>query len=73
MTREQMCKLKWKAYESIDVMLEGHFVACMLLSINFDTEIVTAKPFDTDFYEEDEVQVRIKHIRKSYPKLKVAK
>ena len=52
MTREEMIKRSWKPYMSIDYkhprMKEP--IQCMLVSINFDDEVMELQPYDDNYY-----------------------
>ncbi len=63
MTRDEMVKRKWKAYERIFVEngRSGEVAEMMLLSIDFDFEQLKLVPFDPDgMYENNEVFISIK-------------
>ena len=53
MTREEMIKIKWHAYMSIDYQDQGmKFPAeCLLTAVDFDAELLTLTPLN-DFYEQ---------------------
>lgn len=74
MTREQMCKYKFRAYMSIDFNHSqlAEPTACMLVSINYDTEIMILRPLPTDNpYEQNEFPAHISHCELSRPTLKI--
>lgn len=55
MTREEMCKLKFKAYMSIEYKDYGmtHPAECLLSAVDFDAEQMKLTPLN-DFYEQRE-------------------
>lgn len=55
MTREEMVKIRFKAYMTIDYKDHGmkHSAECLLSSIDFDSEILKLTPLN-DFYEQNE-------------------
>lgn len=64
MTREQMIKTNWKPYMKIEfktLSMENPII-CILLAINFESEILTLLPVDTETYEPDEVFMSIQYI-----------
>lgn len=60
MTREEMVKIKWKAYMTVEYQDRGmkHPAQCLLSAIDFDAELLTLTPLD-DFYEQREFQGHI--------------
>jgi len=64
MTREQMIKTNWKPYMKIEFKTSSmdNPIICILLAINFESEILTILPVDTETYEPDEVFMPIQYI-----------
>lgn len=64
MTREQMLKTNWKPYMKIEFKTPSMElpILCMLCSINFESEVITLIPFDTEYYEKDEVLMSLEYI-----------
>lgn len=60
MTREEMVKIKWKAYMTIEYQDKGmkHAAECLLSAIDFDAELLTLTPMN-DFYEQKEFMAPI--------------
>lgn len=60
MTREEMVKIRWKAYMTIEYQDRGMKfpAACLLSAIDFDAELLTLTPLD-DFYLQKEFQGHI--------------
>lgn len=60
MTREEMVKIKWKAYMTVEYQDKGmkHPAACLLSGIDFDAELLTLTPIDT-FYKQEEIYAPI--------------
>lgn len=54
MSREEMVKRSWKPYMMIEYkhtrMMEG--IRCMLISINFDDEIMELQPIGDNYYSQ---------------------
>lgn len=64
MTREQMIKTNWKPYMKLEFKTSSmeNPIICILLAINFESEILTILPVDTETYEPDEVFMPIQYI-----------
>lgn len=75
MTREKFVKYKFKAYMSIDFKHPGlsYSVECMLIGINYDTEILLLRSFKDNPFENDEFPAHISHCELTRPKLKLNK
>lgn len=52
MTREEMIKRSWKPYMGIDYKHPrmDEPIQCMLISINFDDEVMELQPYDDNYY-----------------------
>lgn len=74
MEREDFVKKRFKAYQLIEFQ-HAHMpdpVECMLVAVNFDTEILTLRPFpDSNPFEQDEFPVHISQCKIAGHKLKV--
>lgn len=70
MTREQMIKVAWKPYMEVEYKTERmEFpIICMLLAVDFDTEVFKLSPIDTEQYEPDDVYISVQHIFIPRPK-----
>lgn len=75
MTREKFVKYKFQAYERIDYVPNkgDEPIEMMLVSVNYDTEFLTLRPFPDGFYEQEDYNVHISFCEKSRPKLKLCK
>lgn len=71
MTREEMIKRRWKAYETILYQDAGmkYPAECLLSEVDFDGEVLTLTPMN-DFYQQNEFQANLKYC--SLPKMKPA-
>lgn len=71
MTREEMVKRRWKAYEIILYQDAGMKCAaeCLVSAVDFDAEVLTLTPIN-DFYEQNEFPANLKYC--SIPKMKAA-
>lgn len=73
MEREDFVKKKFKAYQLIDYYNRGmdRPVECMLIAINFDTEILTLRTFPNDSpFTDEEFTVHISQCKIAGHKLK---
>lgn len=75
MTREEMVKRAFKPYMVLIFHDRDKDVEMMLLAVNFDNEVFTLSPIDTDFFEDDAITVSISKVSfpKRVPRLKVLK
>jgi len=75
MTREQMIKTNWKPYMKLEFKTSSmeNPIMCILLAINFESEILTMLPVDTETYEPDEVFMPIQYIFIPKPKPRLLK
>ena len=74
MKREDFVKKKFQAYQLIEFIepYTEEIVECMLISVNFDTEILVLRPFPTEtrFINNDDFPVHISQCRIAGRKLK---
>lgn len=74
MKREDFVKKKFQAYQLIEYIeaYTDEIVECMLVSVNFDTEIMVLRPFpnETRFIDNDDFSVHIHQCRIAGRKLK---
>jgi hypothetical protein len=77
MKREDFVKKNFKAYQLIEFIepYTDEIIECMLVSINFDTEILMLRPFPTEtrFINNDDFHVHISQCRIAGRKLKPLK
>jgi hypothetical protein len=64
MTREEMVKISWKPYMKIEYKTPRmEFpILCMLLAVDFESEVFTVCPIDTEVYEPDNVFMSVQYI-----------
>jgi len=62
MTREQLMKLKIKAYMQVDYQpnRKKDPIRCMLTGVNFDAELMTLYPLDQKKYDNDNFEANPK-------------
>lgn len=73
MEREDFMKKRFKAYQLIEFQHRDmeHPIECMLVAVNFDTEILTLRPFpDHNPFDLDEFHVHISQCKIAGFKLK---
>ena len=71
MTREELIKRSWKAFQVIEYMVPrmDKPAECLLLSVQFDDELMVLQPLDPQFKKDDFI-ASIKYC--SVPKKKIA-
>lgn len=75
MTREKFVTYKFKAYQLIDFKHRNldKVVECMLVSVDFDTEIIMLRPFPNANLFKEDFPAHISSCELTRPKLKVSK
>lgn len=55
MTREQLVKIRFKAYSQVNFINPRNkkVIECYLIAINFDNELLSLEPFDRELYMDD--------------------
>lgn len=64
MTREQMVKIAFKPYMRLEYKTDRmEFpILCMLIGVDFDTELFKLCPLDTEMYEAVDVWIPVQHV-----------
>lgn len=75
MTREQFVKYKFKGYQLIAFKHKqmDEPVDCMLVGVDFDTEILTLRQFPDGPFVKDDFQAHISMCELARPRLKLTK
>lgn len=75
MTREELVKYKFKAYQTLEYTnpRNGAVIEFMLIAVDFDIECFKVVPIDLDEYDENEVWIPAKYCKIPRRKLMVVK
>lgn len=76
MTREELIKKRWRAYEQINYMpkrKDGFTIECVLIAIDFDNELFMLEPIDKEVYEDKTFWARVEYCKRPAAKLKLIK
>lgn len=76
MTREELMKKRWSAYEQINYSpkrKDGVTFECMLLAVDFENELMQLEPIDKELYEDNSFWARCEYCERPTPKMKIVK